>query len=90
MQVSAVEVLAPVFGTQKRGSNTGRVSSCIIPKSIPWQPLQTGDCLWMQPKIVDLPPGLLCLWCSKAEVDYCFCRLAVSAFQADGDWERLL
>ena len=27
VQVSSVEVLAPVFGTQKRGSNTGRVRS---------------------------------------------------------------
>ena len=34
VQVSAVEVLAPVFGTQKRGSNTGRVSSCTSSQTI--------------------------------------------------------
>ena len=87
-----MEVLAPVFGTQKRGSNTGRVGSCIISQNIYGSTYRLALACGCNTRslICDLPPGRLCLSSSKTEGYYGFRRLAVSAFQAGGDWEQLL
>lgn len=78
-----MEVLAPVFGTQKRGSNTGRVSSCTSSYTI-WS--EGRPCMLSQSKVscghkVNSACDSLML-----KDMMCVCRLAVSAFQEAGNW----